>query len=222
MEPLTEADPPIIPQDAQSNFFADVLCNAFEIKDQAQAFSEALTQRQREQGPVIQNIGDVVINAAVDWGLAYVNYAKAYPFADARIKAEKAKNPLFDQFLTVRGSLWISHVAEWVGTDLESFHRQAFTRRPATRKLAVHSYQTRITIRLQRYILLLKGILKSTPEDNDDRFALMQAIEIIDQQCKQSDAAVASSEAILECRRYHRELLVQGFQSKWLSVSLLP
>lgn len=159
-------------------------------------FSEALLQRQREQGPVIQNIGDVVINAALDWGPAYCHYARYYPFADATIKAEKARNTTFDQFLT------------------------AFTRRPATRKLAVHSYQTRITIRLQRYILLLKGILKQTPEDNADRPALLQAIDIIDQQCKESDAAVAASEAVLECRRYHKELVGQdGYLSVCLGCS---
>lgn len=99
---------------------------------------------------------------------------------------------------------------------------QAFTRRPATRKLAVHSYQTRITIRLQRYILLLKAILKHTPDDNDDRQSLLQAIDIIDAQCKESDAAVASSEAILECRRYHRELIGQdGYLSVGLDRTLL-
>lgn len=79
----------------------------------------------------------------------------------------------------------------------------------------MHSYQTRITIRLQRYILLLKGILKHTADDNlEDRQALQQAIDIIDQQCKESDSAVAASEAILECRRYDRDLIgLDGYLS---------
>lgn len=79
-----------------------MLLNAFEVKQQAANFSEALLNRQREQAPIIQNIGDVALGAALDWGPAYTSYYRNHPFADARVRQEKAQNPAFDNFLIVR------------------------------------------------------------------------------------------------------------------------
>jgi hypothetical protein len=160
-----------------------VLLNAFEVKQQAANFLEALLQRQREQAPVIQSIGDLALMASLDWAPAYEQYYRYSPFADARVRREKMTNPAFDAFLA------------------------AFTRRPSTRKLTFHSYHTRITFHLPRVILMLQGILKHTAQDNPDWEDLRQAIDIMHSQCKEMDASVAASEAILESRKYQTDLL---------------
>jgi len=101
LEPLTEAEPPIIPADSQSSFFSEVLGNVFEVKEHAMTLCEALLNRQREHTDVIQNIADVVLNTAVDWGQAYTQFARHFPFAKARLAQERERNPAFDQFLNV-------------------------------------------------------------------------------------------------------------------------
>jgi hypothetical protein len=68
-------------------------------------------------------------------------------------------------------------------------------------------YQTRITVRLQRYILLLQGILKKTPEDNLDRYDVQRSIEILNAQCRECDEGVAASQLRLECRRYETDMV---------------
>jgi hypothetical protein len=186
LEPLSDAHPPIIQPDDMSSFFSDVLLNAFDVRQQASNFFDALLHRQREQAPVIQGIGDLALMASLDWGDAYAYYYRQSPFADARVRKEKANNPAFDAFLA------------------------AFTRRPSTRKLTFHSYHTRITFHLPRVILMLQGILKHTTVDNPDYEDLKQAIDIMQAQCKEMDASVAASEAILECRKYQADLIGAG------------
>lgn len=105
LEPLVEADPPIISPDNQSTFFSEVLGNLFDVRETAQSFSDALLNRQREHTDLIQNIGDVVLNIALDWGSQYKSYASHYPFAKASIQQEKQRNPSFELFVNVSHSL---------------------------------------------------------------------------------------------------------------------
>lgn len=111
LEPLVEADPPIISPDNQSTFFSEVLGNLFDIREMAQSFSDALLNRQREHTDLIQNIGDVVLNIALDWGSQYKNYASHYPFAKASIQQEKQRNPSFELYVNVGYLEFVLHVA---------------------------------------------------------------------------------------------------------------
>ena len=60
---------------------------------------------------------------------------------------------------------------------------------------------------MQRYKLLAESILKNTVEENTDQEELAQAISIIGDICSKSDAAVADTNNILECRTYQSILL---------------
>jgi hypothetical protein len=62
---------------------------------------EALQVRQREQNPVIEQIGDLILASAVEWGDSYVTYAKNLPFGEDVIKIEKSKNEQFKDFINV-------------------------------------------------------------------------------------------------------------------------
>lgn len=57
--------------------------------------------RQREQAPVIQRIGDVFLDAATEFRLAYPIYVGHLPLAEKRMKEEIENNPEFRLFLEV-------------------------------------------------------------------------------------------------------------------------
>jgi hypothetical protein len=58
--------------------------------------------RQREQAPVIQRIGDVFLEAATEFRLAYPIYVGHLPLAEKRLKDEIDNNVEFRLFLEVR------------------------------------------------------------------------------------------------------------------------
>lgn len=97
--PLRAAQPPII--DQLDSFLVAVLLNIAEIRDHSAGFLETLLARQRED-PVVYAIGDIILAAAVEWGPAYTAFTTNFPYAESRFKEEKAKNPLFVEFLLVR------------------------------------------------------------------------------------------------------------------------
>ena len=57
--------------------------------------------RQREQGLVIHGIGDIFLDAATEFRLAYPNYMGHLPAAEKRLKDELDKNAEFRRFLEV-------------------------------------------------------------------------------------------------------------------------
>ena len=57
--------------------------------------------RQREQGPIIQRIGDVFLTAAAEFRLAYPAYVGHLPVAEKRLKDEIESNGEFKRFLEV-------------------------------------------------------------------------------------------------------------------------
>jgi hypothetical protein len=61
---------------------------------------ERLQKRQKESY-VVNNIGDIFLECALEFGSDYVKYNGHFPLADNTIKIEKARNPEFKQFLEV-------------------------------------------------------------------------------------------------------------------------
>jgi hypothetical protein len=62
---------------------------------------ERLQKRQKESH-VINNIGEIFLECALEFGNDYVKYNGHFPLADNLIKIEKAKNPSFKRFLEVK------------------------------------------------------------------------------------------------------------------------
>lgn len=65
---------------------------------------ERLQKRQKESY-VVNNIGDIFLECALEFGNDYVNYNGHFPLADNIIKIEKARNPEFKQFLEVNSRI---------------------------------------------------------------------------------------------------------------------
>lgn len=59
--------------------------------------------RQREHAPVIQRIGDIFLDAATEFRLAYPIYVGHHPLAEKRMKEELDANPQFRLFVEVCG-----------------------------------------------------------------------------------------------------------------------
>lgn len=62
--------------------------------------------RQREQAPVIHGIGDIFLEAATEFRLAYPSYVGHLPLAEKRLKDEMEKNAEFRRFLEVSPSIF--------------------------------------------------------------------------------------------------------------------
>jgi RHO1 GDP-GTP exchange protein 1/2 len=61
--------------------------------------------RQREQGPIIQRIGDIFLGAAAEFRMVYPVYVGNLPVAEKRVKEEAENNAEFRRFLEVSRAL---------------------------------------------------------------------------------------------------------------------
>lgn len=87
--------------DLLEQFIDDVFHNILDLRECNRRLLEHLYVRQREQAPVIQKIGDVFLNAAVEFRLAYPNYIGHLPVSEKRMKEEAEGNAEFRRFLEV-------------------------------------------------------------------------------------------------------------------------
>ncbi|EPS37797.1 hypothetical protein H072_8459 [Dactylellina haptotyla CBS 200.50] len=122
--------------------------------------------RQREQGPWIVGFSDIFREWIRRAKPAYIEYAAAFPWADAVVRHEAEKNILFRQFLDVCRQDPRASRLEW----------QHFLKNPITR--------------LQRYGLLLTTILKHSLKEGDEKVSLLAAIEEIKAVTLECDARV--------------------------------
>ena len=63
---------------------------------------EMMYVRQREQGEIISRIGDIFLNAATEFRLAYPTYLGQLPGAEKKLKEEVASNTDLRLFFEVR------------------------------------------------------------------------------------------------------------------------
>jgi len=102
IKPLRMANPPVIRPDALEDFIEEVFGNILDLRECNRRLLEVMYVRQREQAPVIQRIGDVFLDAATEFRLAYPIYVGHLPLAEKRMKEEIETNPEFRLFLEVR------------------------------------------------------------------------------------------------------------------------
>ncbi|KAK6542603.1 hypothetical protein TWF694_006547 [Orbilia ellipsospora] len=122
--------------------------------------------RQREQGPWIVGFSDIFREWIRRAKPAYIEYAAAFPWADAVVRHEAERNILFRQFLEHCRQDSRASRLEW----------QHFLKNPITR--------------LQRYGLLLSTILKHSLKEGDEKVSLQAAIEEIKAVTLECDARV--------------------------------
>jgi RHO1 GDP-GTP exchange protein 1/2 len=83
-----------MPPEQLEAFIDDVFHNVLDLRE---------CNRQREQGPVIQEIGDVFLAAASEFRLAYPAYVGHLPLSEKRLKEETDANANLRMFFEVRG-----------------------------------------------------------------------------------------------------------------------
>ncbi|PWN29409.1 hypothetical protein BDZ90DRAFT_230285 [Jaminaea rosea] len=178
-KPNANGDPPPIgigPE--RDDFIREVFGNHRELVSHVKAFVEKLHIRQREESPIIRSIGDIFLDAALEWQEAFVTYVSAYPIAKSRIGREQSINPRFRDFL------------------------EACRREPACRRLGLDNFIHRALPHLQRHPLLLQTIIDKTDETNPDRESCVRAKEVIVQQCKTADVTIQEAQIKAKIRGF--------------------
>ena len=102
VRPLRNAEPPIIPPDRLQQFLADVFHNFLELHAHHRRLIDRLHQIQRDEHPKIRSITSAVLDAALNFREAYMEYIPNYPIAAYRIDEEMANNPAFKAFVNVQ------------------------------------------------------------------------------------------------------------------------
>lgn len=100
IKPLRLANPPVILSNVD-DFIEEVFGNILDLRECDRRLLEVMYVRQREQGPIIQRIGDIFLQAATEFRLAYPAYIGHHPIAEKRMKDEIETNPEFRRFLDV-------------------------------------------------------------------------------------------------------------------------
>ncbi|KAF8757531.1 hypothetical protein RHS01_03367 [Rhizoctonia solani] len=98
IRPLREARSSIVQGDV-NQFIDTVFGNILDIRECNRRLLEVMRVRQREQQPVIQQIGDVFLTAAAEFRIVYPLYIGQLPIAEKMVKDESESNADFRSFL---------------------------------------------------------------------------------------------------------------------------
>ena len=83
-------------------FIEGVFGNILDLRECNRNLLETMYVRQREQGEVISRIGDIFLNAASEFRLAYPTYMVQLPGAEKKLKEEMEANGDLRVFIEVR------------------------------------------------------------------------------------------------------------------------
>ncbi|KAJ9097534.1 hypothetical protein QFC19_006708 [Naganishia cerealis] len=151
IKPLRTND--VIPQAKRESFVTQVFWNTHEILAVNSLFAERLTKRQKHNH-IVPYVADIMGEFIAQFE-PFVVYGAHQLFGKYEFEKEKTNNPAFQKFV------------------------DETERNPASRKLELNGYLTKPTTRLARYPLLLKEILKHTPDDNQDKVEIPKVTEMI-------------------------------------------
>ncbi|ETW78805.1 GDP/GTP exchange-like protein [Heterobasidion irregulare TC 32-1] len=183
VQPLREAEPPIVPRERLGAFIAEVFHNFAELHVHHRRLLDRMHAVQRDEHPVVHSVTAAIFDAALNWREAYMEYVTHYPIAEYRIVDEMNTNPLFKAFV------------------------EQCTRHPDSNRLDLKSFINRPIPRLARYELLLKGIMEASADDHEDRGSIPQVIEVIKSLLKETQPGVSSANQKVELWRYNANLV---------------
>ncbi|KAI9468052.1 CNH domain-containing protein [Zychaea mexicana] len=148
-------DEPIISDDLsdRQEFVEQVFWNVMEVYRVNSELLQALLKRQMIR-PDVQQIGEVMVTYTAKFE-PFVRYGAHQVIGKHIFETEKSTNSEFAKFV------------------------QKTERLKQSRKLELNGYLTKPTTRLGRYNLLLREILRHTPEDHPDQENLSKAMKII-------------------------------------------
>ena len=99
--PLRTANPPVMTPLVLEEFIKEVFGNILQLRECNHQLLDFLYIRQREQGLIVQSIGDIFLTAATDFRTVYPVYIGRHPLAERRLKEELEHNPEFRLFIEV-------------------------------------------------------------------------------------------------------------------------
>ncbi|WVQ82680.1 hypothetical protein IAT38_004812 [Cryptococcus sp. DSM 104549] len=175
---LVNSDPPVIDRNRFDVFIHEAFHNFRSLLEVHSTLLRNLQRRQLEQHPNFGMVSDLVLDAALSWQGAYMEYVTHYPIAKAKVKEEEKRNPKFAEFL------------------------KACLKDPASNRQDIYHFINRPIPRLLRYNLLLSDILRclkeTGPPDHEDIEQLPQVMEIITELGKATQKGVAVNESKVE------------------------
>ncbi|CEP19415.1 hypothetical protein [Parasitella parasitica] len=154
IKPLLTND--CIPVERRDEFVKALFWNLPEIRENNSLLLKDLLQRQLEH-KVVYKIGDVFLKHISNLFEHFIKYGSHQIIGKYKLETEKSTNGAFAEFV------------------------QVTERAPASRKLELNGYLTKPTTRLGRYNLLLREILKNTPENHPDCETIPKAMQLIQQ-----------------------------------------
>ncbi|KAK4519709.1 uncharacterized protein ATC70_009949 [Mucor velutinosus] len=146
----------IIPADRRDAFVNELFWNLPEIRENNALLLADLLQRQQEH-MIVYKIGDVFLKHVSNLFEHFIEYGSHQIISKYKLETERLANAAFAEFV------------------------QTTERAPASRKLELNGYLTKPTTRLGRYNLLLREILKNTPENHPDCETIPKAMKLIQQ-----------------------------------------
>ncbi|KAF9532496.1 hypothetical protein CPB83DRAFT_903530 [Crepidotus variabilis] len=144
IQPLREANPPILAEPALSLFIQEVFGNFQEILSHHKKMLDALLARQREQHPLLQSVADIILDTTLKFNFrsAYETYVKHYPLAESHHRSQLKQNRAYEKFI-------FSNADD-----------------PRIRKRDLVTFLSRPVTRLPRLNLLLETTLKMTETEH--------------------------------------------------------
>ncbi|ESK85040.1 signal transducer [Moniliophthora roreri MCA 2997] len=199
IRPLRQANPPIIsslpPSPSRNSYpslhahtptsdtpvdsFIDtVFSNILDLRECNKRLLEVLYVRQREQSPVIQRIGDIFLDAATEFRIAYPIYIGGYVAAEKRLREEAENNTQWRMFVE-QSTREVQRHRKPSTPGLENGPSGSQAHQVSPIRLDLKHYLNRPIEHLQKYPVLLEAILNETVEGNPDAEYLQEAIEAI-------------------------------------------
>ncbi|PVH14276.1 uncharacterized protein CXQ87_002404 [Candidozyma duobushaemuli] len=153
--PLRNPANNIIPEREREAFIRTVFGGVSELLRLGKSLSEALTNRQQQQKPVVESVGDVFLQFVGSFD-PFIKYSGNKVFASFEHERQQQVNVKYARFL------------------------DAIEKKPESRKQDLSSFLIKGVQRPARYQLLLGGILKNTNESSPDYKNLVKAKEEIE------------------------------------------
>lgn len=153
--PLRNPANNIIPEREREAFIRTVFGGVSDLLRLARNLSEALTARQQQQKPVVECIGDVILQYIGGFE-PFIKYSGNKVFASFEHERQQQVNMKYARFL------------------------EAIEKKPESRKQDLSSFLIKGVQRPARYQLLIAGILKNTKETSPDYKNLLKAKEEIE------------------------------------------
>lgn len=153
--PLRNPANNIIPEREREAFIRTVFGGVSDLLRLGRNLSEALTNRQQSQKPVVESIGDVFLQFVGSFE-PFIKYSGNKVFASFEHERQQQVNVKYARFL------------------------DAIEKKPESRKQDLSSFLIKGVQRPARYQLLLGGILKNTNENSPDYKNLVKAKEEIE------------------------------------------